>query len=224
MVETCKNTSKQNMWASLKNASITIRGSPCVSTTINRNHLQVQRLVDPERNSASSQNLNTSHVQNLVPTTIQSTTMWSSPAQKREEMQEYESQPYRKNTQENGFKSQNGNAKNTPMCRRRWRSCCSRRRRRSAGSKWRRRAWWRIYDGGSRDWTVKMHLQWWRNGVEAHATLIFEGRRCCWYRAAECLSMRTKTKRRMNWVLNKNCAFKVLPFNIKDQLKLFPLF
>ena len=33
-----------------------------------------------------------------------------------------------------------------------------------------------------------------------------------------------KTKRRVNWVLNKNCAFNIFPFNIKDQLKLFPLF
>jgi len=38
-------------------------------------------------NSASSQNLNTSRVQNLVPTTITSTIMWSSPAPKREETQ-----------------------------------------------------------------------------------------------------------------------------------------
>jgi len=28
----------------------------------------------------------------------------------------------------------------------------------------------------------------------------------------------------MNWVFNKNCAFKIFPFNIKDQLKFFPLF
>jgi len=46
----------------------------------------------------------------------------------------------------------------------------------------------------------------------------------CWYRAAECLSVWTIINRRVNWVLNKNCAFKILPFNIKDQLKLFPLF
>ena len=57
MVETCKNTSKHNMWASLENASIIIRRSPYVSTTINRNHLRVLRLIDPERNSASSQNI-----------------------------------------------------------------------------------------------------------------------------------------------------------------------
>ena len=98
MAKTCKNTRKQNMWASLENAFITIRGSPCVSTTINENHLQVQRLVDPERNSASSQNLNTSRVQNLMPTTIKSTIMWSSPAPKHEETQQDEPQPYRKNT------------------------------------------------------------------------------------------------------------------------------
>jgi len=33
-----------------------------------------------------------------------------------------------------------------------------------------------------------------------------------------------KTKRGVNWVLNKNCAFNIFPFNIKDQLKFFPLF
>ena len=70
-------------------------------------------------NSASSQNLNTLCVQNLVPTTITSTIMWSSPAPKREETQQEEPQPYWKNTQDNGFKSQNENAKNTPMCGRR---------------------------------------------------------------------------------------------------------
>jgi len=46
----------------------------------------------------------------------------------------------------------------------------------------------------------------------------------CWYRAAECLGVWTKTKRRVNWVLNKNCDFNIFPFNIKDQLKFFPLF
>jgi len=46
----------------------------------------------------------------------------------------------------------------------------------------------------------------------------------CWYRAAEYLSVWTKTKRRVNWVLNKNCAFKIFPFKIKDQLKLSSLF
>ena len=60
-------------------------------------------------------------------------------------------------------------------------SCCSRRRRCNADSKWRRRAWRRICDGGSRDWIVKMHLQWWRNSVEVQ---IFEGRRCI-YSAAD---------------------------------------
>jgi len=70
-------------------------------------------------NSASSQNLNNLRVQNLVPTTITSTIMWSSPTLKCEETEKDKPQPYRKNTQENGFKSQNENAKNTPMCGRR---------------------------------------------------------------------------------------------------------
>jgi len=46
----------------------------------------------------------------------------------------------------------------------------------------------------------------------------------CWYRTAECFSVWTKTKRRVNWVLNKNCAFNIFSFNVKDQLKFFPLF
>jgi len=48
--------------------------------------------------------------------------------------------------------------------------------------------------------------------------------RYCWYRVAECLAFGQKPRGRVNWVLNKKCAFKIFPFNIKDQLKFFPLF
>jgi len=47
------------------NASITICRSPSVSTTINGNHLWVQRLVDLERSSTSSRNITTLIIVNL---------------------------------------------------------------------------------------------------------------------------------------------------------------
>jgi len=153
MDETCKNMSKHNMWASLENASITIHRSPCVSTTINGNQFAKHHHGHRRQPIAEKREYlpTTSRIQNLVPTTIQSTTIHSSPTPKCEETQQDKPQPYRKSTQQNGFKSQNENAKNTPMCGQRWRSCCSRRRRHNAGSSQRRQARRWIYDGGSRD-------------------------------------------------------------------------